>query len=133
MSLPGATVSDSSDPSASYRCSFRYEATSEPEASNATAVLYTRSPPSAGSKTPTIAATPVSAHAAATPVQNGPSSGSAAAARSDPNLAIVASGNTARSARPSAASASADFTRARLTAGSGLTGIWHKATRMRSP
>ncbi len=67
-------------------------------------MLYTR-PSGAGSNTPATAATPAVAHAAASPAQNGPSSGSAAARRSVPNRTIVASGNTASSA-PSAAASS---------------------------
>ena len=92
-------------------------------------MLYTR-PSGAGSKTPTTAATPADAHAAATPEQNGPSSGSAAARRSLPNLTMVASGNTASDAPPPDASSSAARTRDRLTTGSGLTGSWHNAIRM---
>ena len=60
-------------------------------------MLCTR-PPGAGSNTPATSATPVCLAAAASPEQNGPSSGSAAARRSEPNLTWVASGNTARSA-----------------------------------
>ena len=92
-------------------------------------MLYTR-PSGAGSKTPTTAATPADAHAAASSEQNGPSSGSAAARKSLPNLTMVASGNTASDAPPLAASSSAVCTRARLTEGSGLTGSWHNAIRM---
>ncbi len=92
-------------------------------------MLYTR-PSGAGSKTPATSATPVCFAAAASPAQNGPSSGSAAARRSDPNLIWVASGNTARSAPRSAASARAARTRPELTSGRELTGIWHNATRI---
>ena len=94
-------------------------------------MLYTR-PSGAGSNVPTTAATPVAAQAAATAEANGPSSGSATARRSDPNRAIVASGNTARSAPPAAASSRASRTRRTLTSGSELTGIWHRAIRMPS-
>ena len=92
-------------------------------------MLYTR-PSGAGSNTPATSATPVSLAAAASPEQNGPSSGSAAARRSDPNLTCVASGNTARSAPPPAASCNARRTRSALTEGRELTGIWHSATRI---
>jgi hypothetical protein len=85
-------------------------------------VLYTR-PSAAGSNTPATSATPVSLATAASPEQNGPSSGSAAARRSDPNLTCVASGKTARSAPRSAASAMATATRLALTWGRELTGI----------
>ena len=68
--------------------------------------------------------------AAASPEQNGPSSGSAAARRSEPNLTWVASGNTARSAPEPAAWPRAALTRSRFTEGRELTGIWHSATRM---
>ena len=85
-------------------------------------MLYTR-PSADGSNTPATAATPAAAQAAPSPAQNGPSSGSAAARRSDPNRAIVASGNTASSAPPAPASRSASRARDRLTTGSGLTGI----------
>ena len=90
-------------------------------------MLCTR-PPAAGSNTPATSATPVCLAAAASPEQNGPSSGSAAARRSEPNLTWVASGNTARSAPLSAASARASLTRPELTSGRELTGIWHSAT-----
>ena len=92
-------------------------------------MLYTR-PSGAGSNTPATSATPVSLAAAASPEQNGPSSGSAAARRSEPNLTCVASGNTARSAPWSAAASNATRTRSALTEGTELTGIWPKATRM---
>ena len=92
-------------------------------------MLYTR-PPGAGSKTPATSAIPVCFAVAASPEQNGPSSGSAAARRSEPNLTWVASGNTARSAPCSAASVSASRTRPELTSGWELTGIWHSATRI---
>ena len=95
-------------------------------------MLCTR-PSGAGSNTPATAATPADAHAAAIAVQNGPSSGSAAERRSAPNRTIVASGKTASSAPPAAASRSALRTRFRFTAGSGLTGIWPKAIRIPSP
>jgi len=68
--------------------------------------------------------------AAARPEPNGPSSGSAAARRSDPNLTCVASGNTARSAPCSAAEVSASLTLSKLTDGEDDTGIWPNATRM---
>ncbi len=92
-------------------------------------MLYTR-PSGAGSNTPATSATPVCLAAAARPEQNGPSSGSAAARRSDPNLTWVASGNTARSAPWSAAWPIAARTRPALTSGEELTGIWPNATRM---
>jgi hypothetical protein len=79
---------------------------------------------------PRTADTSVVAHASLTAVQNGPSSGSAAARRSDPKRTIVASGKTASSAFPAAASVSAARTRDRFTETSELTGIWHKAIRI---
>jgi hypothetical protein len=92
-------------------------------------VSYTR-PSGAGSKTPATSATPVSLAADASPEQNGPSSGSAAARRSQPNLTCVASGNTARSAPWSAAWTRANLTRLELTSGRELTGIWPNAIRI---
>ena len=92
-------------------------------------MLYTR-PSGAGSNTPATSATPVSLAADASPEQNVPSSGSAAARRSEPNLTCVASGNTARSAPCSAAEASVSRTLPKFTAGFELTGIWPNATRM---
>ena len=92
-------------------------------------MLYTR-PSGAGSKTPATSATPVCFAVAASSEQNGPSSGSAAARRSEPNLTWVASGNTARSAPCSPAARSAARTRTRFDKGWELTGIWHSATRI---
>ena len=92
-------------------------------------MLYTR-PSGAGSNTPATSATPLARAASARPPPNGPSSGSAMARRSLPNRACVASGNTARSAPRPAAPDRASRTLPRLTPGSGLTGNWHKATRM---
>ena len=68
--------------------------------------------------------------AAARPVQNGPSRGSATARRSVPNRACVPSGNTASSAPAPRGAGQRGATRPRLTTGSGLTGSWHRATRM---
>ena len=83
-----------------------------------------------GLEDPGDSATPVCFAVAASPEQNGPSSGSAAARRSEPNLTWVASGNTARSAPCSAASVSGGLHPSWFTSGRELTGIWHSATRI---
>src|ERR1700689_3167967 len=75
-------------------------------------------------------ATPLRLAAWASPVQNGPSRGCAAARRSAENLTMLPSGKMASSDPCSLALVRADSILVRLTLGWELTGSWQRATRM---